>query len=145
VTSTEIVLVDTDVFSALYIGPESAARRGLPVARWRKALAGRRVVISFQTRAEIMVGLKVSNWGGLRITQARARLDAAPVVGVDEQVIEAFAALTADCRRQGHGLQAKVHAADRWVAASAISKALPLLAGDGIYHDAPGLTLLADG
>lgn len=48
---TTAALVDTDVFSALYVDPERSARRGMPVETWRSALTGIRVVISFQTRA----------------------------------------------------------------------------------------------
>jgi len=49
------------------------------------------------------------------------------------------------CRRAGHGLQNPAHAADRWVAACAVAKELPLFGRDGIYRDAPGLRLLDGG
>lgn len=137
-----IVLIDTDVFSALYIGPEVAVKRGLPVTAWRNLLAGKHVLISFQTRAEVMAGIRISNWSESRRNEAQAKLDTAHTVGVDEQVIEAFASLTAACRSSGHGLQDKIHASDRWIAAAAIAKNLPLLAGDRIYEGVPGLTLL---
>lgn len=139
-----IVLIDTDVFSALYVAPEQAEKRGLPVAEWRDLLAGKHVFISFQTRAEVLAGLRVSNWGERRLTAARMKLDTAHTVGVDEQVIDAFAGLTAECRRTGHGLHHKIHTGDRWVAATAMAKGLPLLAGDRIYRAAPGLTLLGE-
>jgi predicted nucleic acid-binding protein len=141
-TSALTVLIDTDVFSALYVAPDNATKRGLPVSHWLEVLAGRHVVISFQTRAEVMSGLRASNWSGRRINQAQEKLDSVQTVNVDEQVIEAFATLTADCRGSGHGLHHKIHTADRWVAASAIAKGFPLLAGDVIYSNAPGLTLL---
>jgi predicted nucleic acid-binding protein len=138
-----IALIDTDVFSALYIGPANAAKRGLPVAEWSEILAGKRVFVSFQTRAEVMAGLRASHWGTRRLDEAQAKLDSAHTVGVDEQVIDAFATLTAECRSAGHGLHDKIHTGDRWVAAAAIAKGLPLLAGDRIYRGAPGLMLLA--
>ncbi len=61
---------------------------------------------------------------------------------VDERVIEAFVRITVHCRRIGHALAQKPHVADRWVAATAIAISRPLLAGDSIYIDAPGLELL---
>lgn len=137
-----VAVVDTDVFSALYIDPAGAQRRGNPVAAWRHTLTGRRVLISFQTRAEIRAGVLSTNWGPPRVDSVLARLNQAHTIPADEQVIETFASLTADCKKVGHALHAKIHTADRWVAACAIAKALPLLSGDRIYKNAPGLTLL---
>lgn len=137
------VLLDTDVFSAVFVTPrEKAERQGHPVETWSELLVGRRALISFQTRAEIIGGVLVARWGERRLATVRELLDATPTVDVDHEVVEAFALLTAACSAAGHGLAAKVHTGDRWVAACAIAKGLPLLAGDGIYANAPGLTLL---
>lgn len=138
----QIVVVDTDIFSSIYIDPDRAGRRGLPVASWISALAGLRVVISFQTRAEVLAGIRGSNWGEARVVAAVAKLDTAHTIPADRAVIDAFAELTVSCRRVGHGLQDRAHAADRWVAACAIAKDLPLFGRDGIYRGAPGLRLL---
>ncbi len=59
----------------------------------------------------------------------------------DDEVIEAYAELTAVCRQTGHALQHKINTGDRWVASCAIAKDLPLLAGDAIYLNAPNLSL----
>jgi predicted nucleic acid-binding protein len=141
----EYVVVDTDVYSALYTDPERAARRGLPVTIWQDALAGARVLISFQTRAEVLAGLRAGNWGETRRQIAMAKLDAVPTIPADREVIDSYAELTSLCRRAGHALHDKIHTADRWVAACAVAKGLPLLTGDGIYQDAPGLSLLMEG
>jgi len=140
------VVVDTDVYSALYADPERATRRGLPVDSWHDSLAGMQVLISFQTRAEVLAGLRTGNWGDARLRAALAKLDASPTIPADRDVVDAYAELTSQCKRAGHALHAlhaKIHTADRWVAASAVAKDLPLLSGDGIYRGAPGLTLLA--
>lgn len=71
----------------------------------------------------------------------RAQLDATPTITPDASVVDAYAQLQAACRRQGHALAEKHHPADRWNAACAIAKGLSLLARDGIYAGAPGLTL----
>jgi predicted nucleic acid-binding protein len=139
------VVLDTDVYSALYTDPERAERRGLPVTMWLEALAGDRVLISFQTRAEVLAGLRAGNWGDSRRQTAMAKLDAVPTIPADREVIDSYAELTSLCRRAGHALHDKIHTADRWVAACAVAKGLPLLSGDGIYLGAPGLSLLMEG
>ena len=139
------VVLDTDVYSALYTDPERAERRGLPVATWLEALAGDRVLISFQTRAEVLAGLRAGNWGDTRRQTAIAKLDAVPTIPADREVIDSYAELTSLCIRAGHALHDQVHTADRWVAACAVAKGLPLLSGDGIYRGAPGLSLLMAG
>lgn len=138
----QVVLLDTDAFSALYVKPEDAARKqGYPLDEWRSALRGHRVVISFQTRAELLVGVRYAKWGEPRVAALRQKLDATPTIQLDEEVLESYVALTADAKTQGKGIGQKDHTADRWVAASAIAKSLPLLARDGIYADAPLVTL----
>ena len=139
------VVLDTDVYSALYADPQRAERGGLPVATWLEALAGDRVLISFQTRAEVLAGLRAGNWGDSRRQTALAKLDAVPTIPADREVIDSYAELTSLCLRAGHALHAKIHTADRWVAACAVAKGLPLFSGVGIYRGAPGLSLLMEG
>lgn len=138
-TELSATVVDTDVFSVLYLRRNSTDPRE---PRWREQLAGRRVLISFQTRAEVLAGALNAGWGERRLTEIRAILSSRPTIRPDNAVVDAYASLVADCRRAGHGLQDPKHTGDRWVAACAIGKDLPLLAGDGIYQDAPNLDLL---
>lgn len=136
-------LLDTDVFSALYVTPRSIAeRQGHPVDVWTGVLTGLRILISFQTRAEILGGALTAGWGERRLAAMREQLDATATIDADREVVEAFAQLTAGCHKTGHGLAAKHHTGDRWVAACAVAKGVPLLAGDRIYANAPQLTLL---
>lgn len=137
--SRQAVLLDTDVFSALYVQRGNSDPR---VAGWRRLLTGRLVVISFQTRAESLSGALIANWGERKLTSHRAILDRTPTVSVDDTVVECFARLQAQCRADGHALHNKVHNADRWIAACAVAKGLPLLAGDQIFHDVPELELV---
>lgn len=143
--ASQHVVIDTDVFSAIYTDPERFARRGLPVSSWQDALGGVRVLVSFQTRVEVLAGLRAGNWGDRRRRAAVAKLDAAPTIPADREVLDAYVELTALCRLAGHALHAKHHTADRWVAACAIAKGVALLSGDRIYRGAPGLTLLMEG
>lgn len=137
-----VAVGDTDIYSALYIDPDRAARRGLPLDSWRSTLTGVRQLISFQTRAEVLAGARMSSWGQQRIEAATARLDRSPTIPADRDVIGAYAELSAACRRAGHPLHDKIHTGDRWVASSAMAKGLPLFARAGIYEGVPGLTLL---
>lgn len=138
-TEFSATVVDTDVFSVLFLRRDSTDPRS---HRWREQLVGRRVLISFQTRAEVLAGALTAGWGERRLREARSVLDRSPTIRPDDAVVEAYASLIADCRRVGHALQGAKHTGDRWVAACAIAKELTLLAGDGIYQDAPNLNLL---
>lgn len=138
-TGMQAAVVDTDVFSLLFVRRRSTDPR---IAEWRDLLAGRQVLISFQTRAEALAGAMADGWGERRLAELRAILDRTPTIGVDDEVIDAHAALYAECRRDGHALHGERHTGDRWVAACAIAKDVDLLSGDGIYRDAPGVRLL---
>ncbi|WP_433675682.1 PIN domain-containing protein [Microbacterium gorillae] len=145
-TAIQVALLDTDVYSALFITPAGVvARQGHPVAAWRLALAGSRPVISFQTRAEVLAGALLAGWGQKRLDQTRAQLDATPTVDEDVDVVDAYSRLLADARSLGHPLgTAKDHVGDRWIAACAIAKQLPLLTGNTKhFRGAPGLELIA--
>lgn len=139
ISSVPFALLDTDAFSILYVDRRATDERA---GRWREFLAGHRVLISFQTGAELLAGMKTRGWGQERQRQLRAILVRTPTIRSSDDVVEAYAELQAWCKAAGHPLQQKQHAADRWVAACAIAKEMPLLAGDRIYQGAPGLTLL---
>lgn len=133
------VVLDTDVWSNLFA---RKARSDPLVLQWRAALEGKSVVIATQTRAEVLFGLAYKNLGPQRAGAIRRQLDTTPTVPVTEEVIQAYAELTANCMRAATGLHHKVHTGDRWVAATAIAIGAPLLAHDRIYQDAPGVQLL---
>ncbi|WP_373202513.1 PIN domain-containing protein [Mycobacterium marinum] len=131
-------MVDTDVFSLMYLRRAKSDSR---VAGWREYLTGRRVLISFQTRAEVLAGARSAQWGERRMAETIEILDRTPTIRPDNEVVDAYAELAAECRRIGHGLQAREHTGDRWVAACAIAKRLDLLVGDAIYQGAPNLVV----
>lgn len=140
------VVLDTDVFSALYVTPpEAVQKQGHPVAAWIAALTGLRPLISFQTRAEVLSGAYLANWGRKRIDAVVEKLDATPTISEDREVIEAYAQLLASARKAAHPFGDKAHhVGDRWIAACAIAKNLPLLTGNRRhFENAPGLTLLS--
>lgn len=132
-------VVDTDVYTLVFVRKDSPDPR---VPGWRQQLLGRRVLATFQTRAELLALAARNTWGESRARELRAQLDRTATIGADESVIDAYATLVAECRRAGHALQQKQHTADRWIAACAIAKDVELLAGDGIFAGTPGLRLV---
>lgn len=99
------VLLDTDALSALFITPpETALKQGHPREEWQAAIHGRRVVIAFQTRAEALIGARSGNWGERRMLGLVEQLDATPTVPLDEEVLEAYVALTVRARALGVGI-----------------------------------------
>ncbi len=108
------------------------------------ALTGRRPLISFQTRAEVLSGAYLAGWGEKRLEALFAILDAMPTIDEDRAVVEAYARLLAAAQKAGHPFGNNAHhVGDRWIAACAIAKDVPLLTGNHKHFDgAPGLTLL---
>lgn len=135
----DVVVLDTDVYSQLYIRQGATA---VDKQVFKDALVGRSIAIAVQTRAELLIWPEVRGWSVGRAGRLRDQLDNTPTVPVNDLVLEAFVRITVDCRRTGHALGQKEHVADRWVASTAIAISRPLLAVDGIYLDAPGLKLL---
>lgn len=132
------VLLDTDVWTQLYLRAKRADER---IPHWREQLIGVTVAISGQTRAEALAGLLLSNWGDDKLRDSRAQLDRTATIPLDEAVIQKYAELKSECQKIGHALGQKVHAADRWIAATAAAHNLPLLSGDRLFVDVPGLQL----
>jgi predicted nucleic acid-binding protein len=56
-----------------------------------------------------------------------------------DELVAVYARLRADCVAAGHALGRKEHAADRWIAATAIRLEIPLVSNDGSFRGAPGL------
>ncbi|OYO19758.1 PIN domain-containing protein [Enemella evansiae] len=135
----DLVLVDTDVFSRVIMTPRNARPED---ASLRRMITGRAVAISVQTKAEVQFGALVKDWGQKKLAQLDASLAAVALAPVNDDVTEAWARLRALCRRQGRQLAEKIHMGDCWIAATAIAYEIPLASGDGIFVDAPGLTLL---
>jgi predicted nucleic acid-binding protein len=136
-----LVVLDTNIWTHVY----SASGQHVSAPLWRKAMVGREVVIALQTRAEVLYGMRLSTWSATRKGRVLAQLDATPTIPIDEDVIEAWVQLRADCRalRPPHPLHdSKQHGGDQWIAATAMSLGAPLLTSDGGFKAAPGLTLL---
>jgi len=129
------VVVDTDVFSADLLPGSRLAARYAPI------IAGRPVLISFQTVAEMRFGALRRGWGEARMLKLAALIQRAHVVHTGPELVEICAQLRVECEAAGHALAQNEHNADRWIAATAIRHDFPLFSNDGIFRGAPGLTL----
>ena len=123
------------MIASAWLGRTVSARR----SRWAHALGGSAWILPFAVVAEMRFGARVAAWGSRR-TAALERLIANTQVSPPlPEVIAAYVDLRTWCVRNGHGLGAKDHEADRWVAATALAGDLPLATDDGIFDGVHGL------
>ncbi len=137
-TTLEAVVIDTDVYSVLFTRRRNGDHRR---DEWVSRLRGKRIVISFQTRAEVLAGAVAAEWGDRTLRELRRQLDGAPTVHESLEVTD-LRRTHRGLQEPGHPLHAKIYTGDRWVAACAITLGVKLFAGDSIYAQAPGLSLL---
>jgi predicted nucleic acid-binding protein len=129
------IVIDTDVFSADLLPRSRLAERYAPL------VTGRAAVISFQTVAELRYGAIRRRWGRERMLRLEAKIHRVEVLHTGPELVSVYAQLQADCEAAGHALGQKAHAADRWIAATAIRLGIPVVSNDGIFRGAPGLAL----
>ena len=135
--ATGPVVVDTGVFGA-DLSPSSKPLADL----YADVLAGRNILISFITVAELRYGALRAGWGAKRRNELEETIDAAKIVWPGHGLASEYAALRAECVASGHGLAEKSNEADRWVAATARYVKVPLVSHDSVFVDAPGIDLL---
>ena len=128
------VVIDTDVFSA------DLSDTTL-IAVYEPIIVGRPAFLSFQTVAELRFGALRRSWGTARVRKLDAKIATAEVVHSGDDLVAVYAQLRADCVRLGHALGQRDHDADRWIAATALRLAIPLVSNDRIFEGAPGLQL----
>jgi predicted nucleic acid-binding protein len=131
---TTAVVVDTMIASA-WLGLKHSQRK----ARWAPILEPAVWVLPFTVVAEMRFGAEVAGWGARRRGVLDRLIGRAGVVPPIDEVTDAYVDLRTWCVRSGHGLGAKDHEADRWVAAVAIAGRLPLATDDSIFDDVPAL------
>ena len=132
------VVVDTMIASA-WLGRAHSRRK----ARWVPLLERAAWVLPFTVVAELRFGAEVARWGARRRGVLERLIASTGVVPPIDAVTAAYVDLRTWCVRNGHGLGAKDHEADRWVAAVAIPSKLPLATEDTIFDDVPTLSRVA--
>ncbi len=128
------VVVDTMIASA-WLGVRGSPRKD----RWAPLLERSAWVLPFTVVAEMRFGAEVAGWGARRRDVLDRLVAAAGVVPPLREVTDAYVDLRSWCVRNGHGLGAKEHEADRWVAAVAIAANLPLATEDVVFDAVPTL------
>ena len=131
----DFVLVDTDAFIHL-------SRGKARVAELAPHVAGRRVVISFATVAELRRGAYAMGYSGDSRRRLEADVSAAIVVAPTSELTDEWARLSDEARKMGHALGQKAQAHDAWIAATGRLYGLPILTDDSHFENFPGLTLL---
>lgn len=124
------------VSALLHVGPDPGT-----AARYRSAIDGRTVVVSFVTVTEMRFGAIKAGWGEIRRRSLEGVLRRLVVVQPDDNLMLTCAELRASCLAAGHALGQKVHEADRWIAATAMALDVGLISGDAVFHNIPGLVM----
>jgi len=128
------VVVDTMIATLGSVcGPPSARQGGRPY------LNGSAWVLPFTVVAEMRSCAEVARWGARRRGVLDHLISRAGVVPPLDAVTDAYVDLRTWTVRTGHGLGAKDHEADRWVAAVAMAAKLPLATEDSIFDGVVGL------
>lgn len=128
------VVVDTMIASA-WLGRRDSPRK----TRWQPALEQAAWVLPFTVVAEMRFGAEVAGWGARRRAVLDRLILRAGVMPPLDEVTGAYVDVRTWAVRTGHGLGAKDHEADRWVAAVAMAAKLPLATEDSIFEDVLGL------
>lgn len=128
------VVVDTMIASA-WLGVRGSERK----TRWQPLLSRSPWVLPFTVVAEMRFGAEIAGWGARRRGVLDRLVASSKVMPPLLEVTDAYVDLRTWCVRNGHGLGAKDHEADRWVAAVALAAKLPLASEDGIFDDIPQL------
>lgn len=124
-------VLDTNVVSFIYGGKREAKL-------YDPEITGRRLILSFQTVAELRHGAALHDWTSARRESLTAFIYALEIKYCDDEVVDAWADLMTTLTRKRQPLSV----ADTWIAATAIALDLPLLAHDKAFRRVPGLDLI---
>ena len=91
-----------------------------------EAVAGRQLVISFMTRAELMLWPAANNWGESRRAALAQHIALYTTLYPDDRTCAIWAEVVDHCRRAGQPIQT----ADAWIAATARQWRVPLVTAD---------------
>ena len=121
-----VLLLDTNVVSILFNRKHSLRQTCI------EAVAGHQLVISFMTRAELLLWPAANNWGPSRRATLEKHIALHLTLYPDERTCSIWSAIVDQCRRAGQPIQT----ADAWIAASALQWQCPLATTDFRDYDA---------
>lgn len=112
-----IALIDTNIASALF-------RSQGPLYTVSLAALGDRIaVLSFMSRAELILWPKSNSWGPSREAALRKDISNYTTIYPDDEMCEIWTIVKQESRRKGR----PITTADAWIAATAIRYQLPLI------------------
>lgn len=130
----DLVVVDTDVLSFIF----KHDSRG---AAYKPHLAGKEIIISFMTLAELNQWAIRSNWGAARKRKLDAYRKPFTVFHSDEDLCLQWAHVMEEARRNGRPIQT----ADPWVAATALLHDIPVVTNNRKHFvGVDGLTVISE-
>jgi predicted nucleic acid-binding protein len=128
-----VLLLDTNVVSVLFNRNHSLRQTCLA------AVAGHQLVISFMTRAELLLWPAANNWGDSRRAALEQRTALYLTLYPNERTCAIWAAIVDQCRRAGQPIQT----ADAWIASAARQWGCPLVTTDfGDYNAIEDLSVV---
>lgn len=92
--------------------------------------------------AELRFGAEVAAWGARRRGVLERLVDKSSLIPPLDTVVDSYVDLRTWCVHEGHGLGAKEHDSDRWIAAVAMAGNLPLASEDSIFDGVEHLSRL---
>lgn len=130
-SSGQAVLVDTGVVSILFRGDGRAQF-------YEEHIAGRRLVVSFQTLEELYLWPIRNNWGTRRRNELQRHLEMYEVIWPNLELVRLSAELRNERERAGR----RLNTADAWIAATALMLDCPLAYHDRDFDGIPGLPVI---
>ena len=123
-------LVDTNIVSYLI-------KRNVLVKKYRSLLIGYKLVVSFQTVAELEEGMLRANWGTEKRSQFDQTLSTMKVIHSDDVIGSWWSQIRYTRRNQ------PIAVADAWIAATAKTFDIELVTHNPKdFHNIPGLRVL---
>jgi predicted nucleic acid-binding protein len=114
------LLLDTNVVSILFNRNHSLRQTCID------SVAGHQLVVSFMTRAELLLWPATNNWGATRRGALGQHLALYLTLYPDERTCTLWSEVVDQCRRAGQPVQA----ADAWIASAVLQWNCPLVTTD---------------
>ena len=112
-----VLLLDTNIVSILFNRNHALRSKCI------EAVAGRQLVMSLMTRAELLLWPAANNWGMQRREPLGQRMDAYLTLYADERTCSMRVDIVSQWRHRGQPMQTT----DAWIAASARQWACPIV------------------
>jgi len=127
-------VIDTDVMSFLF-------KRDSRADLYKPHLAGRRLVVSFMTIAELEAWALIRNWGETNKVRMREHLRNFITYPFERPLCVKWAEVTAAARANGQ----PIGCADAWIAATAMLHQIPLITHNrNDFGGVPGLSVISE-